>query len=185
MYEINKQICSGCQICIQSCPKATKIGVDGKAEVVDQEKLKSCGGESLCPFGAIEEIDKKNIKKIAEENFKRWNKVLQTNNSYEVAKLYEDNSSFLPTLSGDFKKGKNGAMKYFEHFLQEKPVAEIIKSEVQESEDGKTLIHSGMYNFKVEEKNNQKIIQARFTFVWQKNKKGEWKIIHHHSSLKP
>jgi len=29
---------------------------DGKAEVVDQEKLEQCGGESVCPFGAIEKV---------------------------------------------------------------------------------------------------------------------------------
>lgn len=57
MYRINKQKCTGCQVCIQTCPGATKIGKDGKAEVIDQEKLKECGGESVCPFRAIEKIE--------------------------------------------------------------------------------------------------------------------------------
>ncbi len=54
MYKINKQKCTGCQICVRSCPGATKIGTDGKAEVISQEKLEQCGGENLCPMGAIE-----------------------------------------------------------------------------------------------------------------------------------
>jgi ferredoxin len=54
MYRVNKQKCTGCRVCTQKCPGATRIGDDGKAEVIDQEKLEKCGGESLCPFGAIE-----------------------------------------------------------------------------------------------------------------------------------
>ncbi|HHD92118.1 MAG TPA: hypothetical protein ENL06_00655 [Candidatus Portnoybacteria bacterium] len=57
MYKINKQKCSGCQVCLQNCPDAIKIGADGKAEIVDQEKIEQCGGASVCPFGAIEKTD--------------------------------------------------------------------------------------------------------------------------------
>jgi ferredoxin len=53
-YKVNKEKCIGCQVCIANCPGATKIGEDGKAEVIDQEKLEKCGGESVCPLGAIE-----------------------------------------------------------------------------------------------------------------------------------
>lgn len=56
MYKVNKQKCTGCGICVQACPGATKIGADGKAEVINQEKLEQCGGESVCPLGAIEKI---------------------------------------------------------------------------------------------------------------------------------
>jgi ferredoxin len=53
-YKVNKKKCTSCGVCITSCPGATRIGEDAKAEVIDQEKLKKCGGESICPFGAIE-----------------------------------------------------------------------------------------------------------------------------------
>ena len=53
-YRINKQKCIGCRICIMNCPGATKIGADGKAEIIDKKKLEACGGESVCPIGAIE-----------------------------------------------------------------------------------------------------------------------------------
>ena len=42
------------------CPNLSwgnEIGIDGKAEVINQDKLEECGGESVCPFGAIERIE--------------------------------------------------------------------------------------------------------------------------------
>jgi len=59
MFKVNKEKCVGCQSCLRVCPEAIKIGSDGKAEIIDQEKLKECGGESVCPLGAIEKIPDK------------------------------------------------------------------------------------------------------------------------------
>lgn len=64
-YKVNKEKCLGiknCGICINSCPGATQEGKDGKSEVINQEKIEECGGESVCPMGAIERIDKENEK---------------------------------------------------------------------------------------------------------------------------
>jgi len=57
MYKVNKQRCTACQVCVRTCLGATQIGIDGKAEVIDQDKLKECGGEIVCPFGAIERTE--------------------------------------------------------------------------------------------------------------------------------
>ena len=54
IFKVNKEKCIGCGVCLANCPGATKIGEDGKAEVIDQKKLKECGGESVCPLEAIE-----------------------------------------------------------------------------------------------------------------------------------
>lgn len=53
-YKVNKGKCVGCGACLSNCPEATELGEDGKAEVIDQEKIESCGGEKVCPLGAIE-----------------------------------------------------------------------------------------------------------------------------------
>lgn len=55
-FRINKEKCAGCQACVQNCPGAIKMGDDGKAEIIDQEKLEQCGGESVCPMGTIEKV---------------------------------------------------------------------------------------------------------------------------------
>jgi len=56
MFRVNKEKCIGCGACFRICPGATKMGFDGKAEIINQEKLKECGGESVCSVGAIEKI---------------------------------------------------------------------------------------------------------------------------------
>jgi len=55
-FEISKEKCLACQVCLQVCPGAIRMGSDGKAEIIDQKKLEECGGESICPVGAIEKV---------------------------------------------------------------------------------------------------------------------------------
>lgn len=92
---------------------------------------------------------------------------------------------FLPTLSGDFEFGREGDIEYFENFLKKNPEGRIIEDDVRVGE--KFIVHAGMYNFEVDSKDrkNRKIVEARFTFVYERNQNNEWSIIHHHSSLKP
>lgn len=56
-YKINKEKCIGCGVCTVSCDGGTKLGTDGKAEVVDEAKLEKCKGETVCPYGAIEKTE--------------------------------------------------------------------------------------------------------------------------------
>lgn len=124
------------------------------------------------------------FNEIAKKNFEHWNDMLQTKDAGKVAELYTENNTFLPTLSGEFKKGRQGATEYFHHFLEKDPYGEIIESEVQTISD-KSYLHSGMYNFTVGPKDNRQTVEARFTYVWKLNDEGKWEIIHHHSSVKP
>ncbi len=54
-FKVNKEKCIGCGTCVQASNGATQMGEDGKAEIVDQEKLEQHGGTEVCPFEAIEE----------------------------------------------------------------------------------------------------------------------------------
>lgn len=119
--------------------------------------------------------------RIAHENFNEWNKALLSCKAQQVANLYLEEATFLPTLSSDFKKGIAGAKDYFGHFLLQFPEGKIMEDAVQ-SFGEECIVHSGMYYFTVGKERN--IVKARFTFVWQKTN-GQWKIAHHHSSLVP
>jgi len=54
-FKVNKEKCIGCGVCLVSCQGGTELEADGKAKAIDSEKLEKCGGESICPYGAIEE----------------------------------------------------------------------------------------------------------------------------------
>jgi len=58
-FRVNKEKCMGCGVCMANCPGSTEFDDDGKAKVIDSEKLEKCGGEEVCPYGAIEEIKEK------------------------------------------------------------------------------------------------------------------------------
>ena|SRR3990167_9239447 len=123
-------------------------------------------------------------EKIAEANFSRWNEALLTRDPQRVAALYAVDATFLPTVSGDFKRGPAEAEGYFKHFLEKTPSGEIVEGAVQTLGQN-CYLHSGMYNFEVGPDDNRSTMEARFSMVWRTDERGEWKIIHHHSSVKP
>ena len=55
-YKVNKEVCVGCGACVAVCSEGMELKEDGKAEVIDLEKLEECGGKDICPMAAIEEI---------------------------------------------------------------------------------------------------------------------------------
>jgi len=116
---------------------------------------------------------------IAQQNTSLWLETLLTKDPQKMANLYSENATFLPTLSADFKIGRQGVVEYFTHFLAKNPTGKIIKEGVQKIDEN-NYIHSGFYDFII----NSQIISARFTFVWQKIN-DSWLILHHHSSLMP
>jgi uncharacterized protein (TIGR02246 family) len=125
-----------------------------------------------------------NMKEISVRNFLRWNEALKTKDAKRVAELYSDDATFLPTAAGDFKKGKAGAEDYFIHFLEKNPTGETVQEEIQVLGPN-CYLSSGMYNFELGPKEDRNIKEARFSFVWRSDNEGEWKIVHHHSSVKP
>jgi uncharacterized protein (TIGR02246 family) len=150
--------------------------------------------------------ENENSQQLAEKLFNRWNKLLQSKSPSTVAKMYSEKASFLPTLNGELKRGRKGAEEYFEHFLQKNPFG-VIKESVAQLIDNneQTLLFAGLYDFEVDSETGERTTaSARFTFIFQKEVANEgddikqndkeggdtddlsaWKIIHHHSSLKP
>jgi hypothetical protein len=75
-------------------------------------------------------------------------------------------------------------LEKFEGVTPPQESTEIIQEEVQ-TLGTDCYLHSGMYNFEVGLDDDRQVVEARFSFVWKKNDQGEWKIVHHHSSVKP
>jgi uncharacterized protein (TIGR02246 family) len=121
---------------------------------------------------------------IANNNFARWNNALIEKDAVLFANLYTEDNTFLPTLSGEFTRGIAGAKAYGQHFLEKNPVGTVVVDEVQMLSDT-CYLHSGMYNFEVGAKDARTVVEARFSYVWVLINDGEWKILHHHSSIRP
>lgn len=119
-------------------------------------------------------------EKTVRENFEKWNAALLSGDPQQVAKLYHNEASFLPTFSGPLRIGPDEAGGYFDHFLTKRPTGSIVEEKIVPLTP-KIYLHTGLYDFEVGPDGGRVISPARFTFVWTEDG-GEWKILHHHSS---
>ncbi len=133
--------------------------------------------------GTDQSANQMDVEEIAKINFNKWLRTLATKNSVYVAELYHDEASFHPTQHGKLQKGQSGAEEYFVHFLEKNPVGKLVESHVQILTNW-LYLHSGLYDFTIASDEKKEVVEARFTFVWIL-KNGDWKILHHHSSVKP
>ncbi len=117
-------------------------------------------------------------------NQDKWASSLLSKKPEQVATLYSAEATFLPTASGEFKKGQSGAQEYFKHFLEKDPSSEVTEEKITVL-DSDHYLHNGKYKFAIGPSDARETIEAEFSFVWERNDEGEWKIIHHHSSLIP
>tara|TARA_Y100001970_G_C13747176_1_gene609191 strand:+ start:56 stop:409 length:354 start_codon:yes stop_codon:yes gene_type:complete len=107
-----------------------------------------------------------------------WVQKIKKNDANQVADLYDRNGLLLGTFSNLERKGRELILNYFENLFSSHIDVEIITKHECKMESIFTV--SGFYNFHV----NDKKIEARFSFVFLKNKE-DWKIISHHSSVLP
>jgi len=128
---------------------------------------------------------KKDLLEIANSNFKFWEDALHAKDLSKVINLYSENNTFLPTLHSDFKCGQKEVENYFQYFLLKNPLSKVVQQKVQIISNN-AYLHSGLYDFELFTGCIKKeIVRARFTYLWQKELDGFWKIFHHHSSIRP
>lgn len=114
--------------------------------------------------------------------FVKWNAALQTGDPKQVAKLYDESEGVLvPTVSNKIRTNLKEIEDYFSNFLKLKPYGQILESHVTTVDC--MAIHSGVYMFSFDL--DGRMVPARFSFVYKKNRDGEWKIVNHHSSGMP
>lgn len=56
-YRVNREKCVGCGSCVIVCPGGTEIDAENKAKILSNAKIEECGGEVICAYGAIEEVN--------------------------------------------------------------------------------------------------------------------------------
>ena len=115
---------------------------------------------------------------ITSELLQKWINAIKTGDPKEVTNLYYDDGILLGTFSNKERIGHELILEYFENLLKSPVEVEIVSEHTSVSES--VAVNSGLYNFVT----NGKTINARFSFVYQKNN-DEWKITSHHSSVIP
>lgn len=116
--------------------------------------------------------------------FTTWNDALQTGNPETVANLYcAHGAVLLPTVSNRVRTDPKGIVDYFTYFLKSKPVGHIDQQYIRVLGPD-TAINSGIYTFHLTQDGKRTSVQARYTYVYEKQN-GHWCIMDHHSSAMP
>ncbi|MEM7777567.1 MAG: SgcJ/EcaC family oxidoreductase [Pseudomonadota bacterium] len=123
--------------------------------------------------------------KTAKALLLRWFAALETGNSENVVALYAINAVLLPTMASGVLRGHDCLTDYFSWFLKRKPKGRLF--EQYAFDNGATLLHAGLYEFQLADPETGDVttVQARFSFVYTKTEDGDWRILHHHSSVFP
>jgi uncharacterized protein (TIGR02246 family) len=115
--------------------------------------------------------------------FAAWNGALATLDPQKVADQYAPDALLLPTVSNQMRTNRAEIVDYFQHFLEDKPQGEILRSNVRIL-DPNTAIDAGTYRFTLTKDGTQSTVDARYTFVYERIDNG-WLIVDHHSSAMP
>lgn len=117
--------------------------------------------------------------------FDTWNAALQTGDPEKVADLYAEDAVLVPTLSSKIRTDRAGIVDYMEHFLDNKPRGEKVRSVINVL-DSNSALDAGLYDFHVVDPatGEKRVVQARYTYAYEK-RDGAWKIVNHHSSALP
>ncbi|UPA22915.1 DUF4440 domain-containing protein [Candidatus Peribacteria bacterium] len=117
------------------------------------------------------------------QNFARWQGALLSRDPHQVADLYADNATLIPTMFKKMATDHSAIVEYFTFFTSLHPEATMLQEEVIPTSDD-CYLHCGVYRFKLTVDGSEQEVDARFTMMWQKVD-NEWNILHHHSSRNP
>lgn len=112
--------------------------------------------------------------------FERWNGALGSGEPSQVAQLYAQGALLLPTLSAELRETPQAIRDYFASFLSRHPSGTVTHRRIQLGCN--EAVDAGTYRFELHEP--EASVEARYTFVYGPED-GEWRILHHHSSLQP
>ena len=112
--------------------------------------------------------------------FESWNQALATDDPAQVAQLYGVHALLLPTLSSELRETPEAITDYFNSFLARHPSGSVTHRQIRLDCNG--AVDAGTYRFTLHDP--EATVEARYTFVYGLED-GQWRILHHHSSLLP
>jgi uncharacterized protein (TIGR02246 family) len=128
------------------------------------------------PQFACSPLDERQVKSW----FESWNQALATGDPAQVALLYSDHALLLPTLSNELRETPEAITAYFSSFLARHPSGSVTHRQIRLGCN--EAVDAGTYRFTLH--NPEATVEARYTFVYGLED-GQWRILHHHSSLLP
>ncbi|MFD4182293.1 SgcJ/EcaC family oxidoreductase [Rhodococcus sp. NPDC058514] len=142
----------------------------------------ACATACADPISGVAQDDPPSPEQVT-ELFDTWNDTLASGDPEAVADLYAPDAVLLPTVSNVVRTDRAGIVDYFTGFLPTKPSAVIEQSTVNVL-DSDNAIDTGVYRITLSKSGVPEVIDARYTFVYEK-RDGEWLIVNHHSSEMP
>lgn len=120
---------------------------------------------------------------MAENLLRKWETCLNNGDLNGIVALYTDSAVLWGTFSDIIRDNPELIREYFEAlFLRENLSVKFGPSNLRSF--GEAAIYSGEYEFSYQGDEKVKC-PARFSFVFYKDKTGQYRIIDHHSSLVP
>jgi len=148
----------------------------------DKSSKKKKPSTSISFRNIVRSQDIKDVKAALQN----WVNVVKMGDTDDIVSLYTDNATFWGTVASNLSTDKKGIKSYFVSFLQKENLdVKVTDGHVHLSKDTDEAIYAGNYTFTYTENGVEKMIPARFTFVFKKQDDGEWLIKHHHSSAMP
>ena len=120
---------------------------------------------------------------MAENLLKKWEVCLNNKDLEGIVSLYTEDAVLWGTFSDIIRDNHELIREYFE-VLFIKDNLHVAFGESNLRSFGEAAIYSGEYEFSYQGDEEVKC-PARFSFVFYRNKEGEYRIIDHHSSLVP
>ena len=120
---------------------------------------------------------------MADNLLRKWEVCLNNRDLEGIVKLYTADAVLWGTFSDIIRDNHGLIREYFEAlFLKDELNVKFGESNLRSF--GEAAIYSGEYEFSYQGDEKVKC-PARFSFVFYRNKEGEYRIIDHHSSLVP
>ncbi|MCT0215836.1 SgcJ/EcaC family oxidoreductase [Synechococcus sp. CS-1330] len=161
---------------LQLCALALALAVALLATPVQALEASAYPSAQQAPQAACSPLDERQV----EGWFESWNQALATGDPVQVAQLYGDHALLLPTLSSELRETPEAITDYFNSFLARHPSGSVTHRQIRLGCNG--AVDAGTYRFTLHDP--EATVEARYTFVYGLED-GQWRILHHHSSLLP